>query len=37
MVHFIYRLNMFNGKIVDDEDEELQSSNPNRNRGGRRR
>ena len=37
MVHFIYRLNMFNGKIVDDEDEDLQSSNPNRNRGGRRR
>ena len=29
MVHFVYRLNMFNGKMVDEEDEELQDSNPN--------
>ncbi len=37
MVHFVYRLNMFNGKMVDEEDEELQNSNPNsRNRRNRR-
>ena len=29
LVHFIYRLNLFNGKMVDEEDEELQESNPN--------
>ncbi len=37
LVHFVYRLNMFNGKLVDEEDEELQSSNPNsRNNRNRR-
>ena len=34
MVHFVYRLNMFNGKMVDEEDEELNNSNPNANRRG---
>ena len=34
LVHFVYRLNLFNGKMVDDEDEEMQEMNPSR---GRRR